>query len=254
MKKYIAYFDYLGFRQFIENNDLKEQKRGMSHRWRDIEQALSKEETIIAKSGAAIADLDKAKINCINFSDTVVFWTEDDSLESLREIMEVTYLFNWKTNVFFFPARGSLVHGEIEAPKFEYLSNSKTSYNINSVYGKGLISAYEKAESQDWAGTVLDNSVLEQIKKFSPEIDMYLDKMTIPYIIPYKKGIRKEKEYVFRLVEGTLNKDSLEYRRQTIRDNFENYNKGPLDAGVLQKLNNTLEFLQAVIDPSLEIR
>lgn len=251
MKKYIAYFDYLGFRQFIENNDLREQKRGMSHRWRDIEQALSKEETIIAKSGTAIADLDKAKINCINFSDTVVFWTNDDSLESLAEIMEVTYLFNWKTNVFFFPARGSLVYGEIEAPKFEHPSESNTFYNINSVYGKGLISAYEKAESQNWAGTVLDKSIIDQIRNFSPILDNLLDKLAIQYNIPYKIGKSNEFEYAFKLVDGKINYKYFENRSKTIKDNFENWKKGPLDIKTLEKYQNTIEFLKSALDTEL---
>lgn len=252
MKKYIAYFDYLGFRQFIENNDLIEQNRGMSHIWREIEQALSKEETIIAKSGAAIANLDKSKINCINFSDTIVFWTNDDSIESLTEILEVTFIFNWRTNTYFFPVRGALVHGEIEAPKFEHISESKTSYNINSVYGKGLITAYEKAESQEWAGTVLDNSVYYKIKEFSPILDLDLEKKTIPHFIPYKKGILEEKEYAFRLMDGSINTKTFKNRSKTIKENFENYNKGPLDSRTLIKYQNTIDFLKLVIDPSLD--
>lgn len=251
MKKYIAYFDYLGFRKFIENNNLDEQKRGMAHRWRDIEQALSKRRTVIANSGAAIADLNKSKINCINFSDTVVFWTNDSSIYSLAEILEVTYIFNWTTNIYFFPARGALVYGEIEAPKFEHISETNTSYSINSVYGKGLISAYEKAESQEWAGTVLDDSVLRKIKEFTPDLDQSLKSRTIKYFVPYKTGKGKEKEHVFKLGEGALNKKALINRTEQIKKNFENYNKGPLDSRTLQKFHNTIEFLEQLFDPNL---
>ena len=94
MKKFIAYFDYLGFKQFIENNDLDYQKRIMENNFRDIENALGQGKLKQPTHGA-IADLANSNINCINFSDTIVFWTNDDSESSLIEIIEVAYKFNW---------------------------------------------------------------------------------------------------------------------------------------------------------------
>jgi hypothetical protein len=40
MKKFIAYFDYLGFKQFIDNNDLEYQRKIVGNNFRDIESAL----------------------------------------------------------------------------------------------------------------------------------------------------------------------------------------------------------------------
>ena len=77
MKKFIAYFDYLGFKQFIENNDLSYQKSTVNMIFRDIESALSGGKTKDAPQGR-IFDIAKSNINCINFSDTVVYWTNDD--------------------------------------------------------------------------------------------------------------------------------------------------------------------------------
>lgn len=101
MKKFIAYFDYLGFKQFIENNDLQYQKRIMGNNFRDIESAITQGKSVEAPHGV-IADLSNHKVNCINFSDTVVFWTNDDSIQSLSEILEVAYKFNWQATTFFF--------------------------------------------------------------------------------------------------------------------------------------------------------
>ena len=89
MNRFIAYFDYLGFKKFIENNTLDYQKRIVVNNFRDIENALGKGKTKPAKYGV-IADLSESKINCINFSDTVVFWTNDDSIDSLIEILGTT--------------------------------------------------------------------------------------------------------------------------------------------------------------------
>lgn len=40
MKKFIAYFDYLGFKQFIDNNDLVYQRKIVGNNFPDIENAL----------------------------------------------------------------------------------------------------------------------------------------------------------------------------------------------------------------------
>ncbi|WPR77704.1 hypothetical protein [Algoriphagus sp. NG3] len=243
MKKFIAYFDYLGFRQFIEKNDILAQKRGMGNIFREIEQAIAKEKTTDAPHGI-IADLEESNINCINFSDTIIFWTEDDSVDSLKEILEVSYIFNWRTNGYFFPARGAIVHGELEAVDFSYLNGKGRNYNINSVFGRGLISAYEKAESQNWAGTVVDHSIIGFLEGIGENPETFLEPWCIPYFIPYKNGVWKVKEFAFILVKGGLNDEAFNNWSKGIRDNFENYNKGPLDPRTEEKLKNTIEFLR----------
>ncbi|MBN7813083.1 hypothetical protein J0A68_19165 [Algoriphagus sp. H41] len=243
MKKFIAYFDYLGFRQFIEKNDVLDQEKGMSHIFREIEQAIAKQKTKDAPHGI-VADLEKSNINCINFSDTIIFWTEDDGIESLKEILEVSYIFNWRTNGYFFPARGAVVHGELEGVDFSYLNGRGNKYNINSVYGRGLISAYEKAESQNWAGTVIDQSVVDYLTDKGEVPGAFLEPWCIPYFIPYKNGVLEKEEFAFMLVKGGLNEEAFKNRSKGIRDNFESYNKGPLDPGTEGKLKNTIEFLR----------
>lgn len=42
MNCFIAYFDYLGYSKFIENNDLDYQKKIIRNNFRDIESALGK--------------------------------------------------------------------------------------------------------------------------------------------------------------------------------------------------------------------
>ncbi len=44
----------------------------MSHIFREIEQAIAKEKTKDARHGI-IADLEESNLNCINFSDTIIF-------------------------------------------------------------------------------------------------------------------------------------------------------------------------------------
>lgn len=251
MKRYIGYFDYLGFRKFIENNNLIEQRKGMNNLWRDIEDALTLEKKVEGPRGGLIGDFEEAKINCINFSDTVVYFTDDASLESLEALLEVAYIFNYKTNGYFFPARGALVHGDLETVDFTYKNSKKNVYNINSVYGQGLISAYEKAESQDWAGTVIDQSFIKAIELSGNDPDDYLKKYAIKYNVPYKGGVGEEKEYVLKLVCDKINQVTFENWSIGIKRNFEDYKKGPLNVRTTTIYNNTIQFLKQFLDVNL---
>ena len=57
MRKFIAYFDYLGFKKFILNNDPENQGRIMNNIFRDIVNFLGKGKLKEGKQGV-VADFD----------------------------------------------------------------------------------------------------------------------------------------------------------------------------------------------------
>lgn len=247
MHRFIAYFDYLGFKDFIEKNDLQTQNQIVSNNLRDIEAALG--EGKYKKSGYGfVADLSDLKINCINFSDTVVFYTNDSSEESLKHILDVSYHFNWRSNIFCFPVRGAIVHGEMTSFGFGQKENN-AHYNVNSIYGKGLILAYEKANNQEWAGTVIDQSVLDQIisKNYFP--GDYLKDYAKLYKVPYKHVGTNADEYVLNILKGSLTVDSFAGYKKRLEENFAQYKKSISDEGVQRKLKNTTLFLENLVIP-----
>lgn len=244
MKRFIAYFDYLGFKKFIEKNSLEDQIQGMNNNFRDMESALSPGGYIKTPQGVA-ADISKSKINCINFSDTVVFWTNDDSEESLAEILDVAFKFNWQSVDYFFPVRGALVYGEIVHVDFKSENSGGGMYNINSVFGKGLVRAHEKAESQHWAGSVIDNSFTEELERRGHNLDSYLNPYAKKYVVPYKDGLLNPEEYVLKLITGKLNDTAFENYSNGIKRNFASYNK-PIDSkDVKEKIENTILYLKS---------
>jgi hypothetical protein len=244
MKKFIAYFDYLGFKQFIENNDLDYQKRIMGNNFRDMESAIAQGKLKEASHGV-IADLSTHKVNCVNFSDTIVFWTDDDSAESLNEILQVAYKFNWQATLNFFPARGALVHGEMEYVDFKNENNVGGVYNINSVFGKGLVTAHQKAESQQWSGTVIDESFIQRLLDIGHNPDTFLAPYAKKYSVPYKNNIQLEEEYALKLVKGTLNAEAFKNFGDGIIQNFSNHKKDTMNADVQEKIDNTIKFLSS---------
>ncbi len=244
---FIAYFDYLGFKQFIENNDVFYQRRIMGNIFRDIESALGQGKYIIAPSGGAIADISNSSINCINFSDTVVFWTNDQSIESLEEIIKVAHKFNHQNISHYFPARGSLVHGIIEHVEYKQESNRGGKYNINSVYGKGLVEAHVKANKQHWAGTVIDKSFINQMISMQIDPGSYLQPYAKLYNVPYKNEENNSEEFVMSLVNGNINEEAFTSLSNYIRINFAKHNKSIDSQDVQDKISNTINFLSSFL-------
>lgn len=240
--KFITYFDYLGFGDFIRNNDLEYQQKIMGNIFRDIETALSKGKLMKSTNGY-VADLSSIKVHCINFSDTVVFWTNGNSIEELEELLHITHKFNWQANLHFFPVRGTMVLGELEEVVYAHKSINGGSYNINSVFGKGLVEAHEIAESQQWAGTLLNDDVVEFIKKHSMDSENFLNEYTKSFLVPFKNGDKEMK--VFHLVKGELNDSAFTNFSDSIKANFARHKKSMTNPGVSVKIENTLKFLSS---------
>lgn len=243
MKKYIGYFDYLGFKQFVENNDTSYQTKVMNHIFRDIESALGEGKFIPSPRGV-VSDMSESTLQCTNFSDTVVFSTQDDSIESLHSLLRATYRFNWFSIFYNFPVRGAIVHGDIIHVDFRHSSKVGGNYNINSLYGRGMVDAYSKAESQHWAGTVIDQSVVKIINEMGIDEADILLLYAKKYKIPYKSGISvPEEEYAFRLVEGNLNEESFKNFCNNIISNFADHKKDISHPSVAAKIENTINYL-----------
>lgn len=244
MKRFVAYFDYLGFKDFIEKNDLEYQKRIMNNIFRDIESALGQGETRDGKNGGVVADLGKTTLNVINFSDTVIFWTNDDSEESFQELLKVAYRFNYQATTFFFPARGTIVLDEMEHAAYSYKNEAGGAYHINSVYGKGLVKAHLKSDAQQWSGAVIEEEVIDHLKSKGIDPDRMLGDYAKRYKVPYNPERIKvdHEEYALKLVTGITDESFKNVSKNIVR-NFGEHNKSTALASTQLKIENTIAFL-----------
>jgi hypothetical protein len=242
MKTYIAYFDHLGFKDFIERNDFETQKRGVGNILRDIERAAADGKLKDAPYGV-VADLSHTTIQVLNFSDTILFWTQDDSEESLIEILKVAYRYNWGATTFFFPARGALSFGEIQHLDYSDKNEKGGTYHVNSIFGKGLVDVYQKAESSDWSGATIDNSVIEKIVGLGKNPEEFLEPYAKLYDVPYKGG-ETLNEFAFKLCVEPINEEAFGNVSTRIIENFAEYNKRVDSKGVQRKVKNTIDFLE----------
>jgi hypothetical protein len=184
------------------------------------------------------------KISCVNFSDTVVFWTRDNSLASLVDLIETSYIFNWQQNLFTFPVRGALCYGEIHHSDFRELSAFEGLYNVNSVFGKGIIDAYLKAESLDWAGAVIDKTVVDFLNDEGADFKSVIEPFAVEYQVPYKDG-KNLQELALRIIEGNLNDSAFGNLKDNIAKNFQEHNKDINHPSAQRKLSNTIAYLSS---------
>jgi len=244
MKRYLAYFDFLGFKNFILNNDSDYIKRRIGHILQDIETAIGQGEIDITDYGA-VANISKSKLNCLNISDTVIFWTRDDSFESFKELLKVSFDFNWRVTCYHFPIRGAIVYDEIEIISGYHETENGGTYNVNSIYGKGLVNAHIKAENLNLASCVVDSSVIEKIHEFGKTEEIIGD-LAIEYQVPYKNGEIIPPEYLLKFhINKTINQEAFENRAQGIKDAFINDNKGISERSEIL-LENTIDFLSVL--------
>jgi hypothetical protein len=241
---YISYFDFLGFKEFIlNNNDENELMRRMGHIFRDIEFAIGQGKFQKPFGGRILADLSQSKLNVLNISDTVVFWTNDTSRESLEELIKVAYEFNWKENLYNFPVRGSITKGKIRIINGNNKNDKGGSYGVSCLYGKGIVNAHLKAEGQEWAGTVIDNSILNEFSN-EEEATTFLEPYAVKYKVPYKPDVNQvEEEFALRLTKGKLNPESFKNLSADIDRVFSQDNKSISHPSVQKKIKNTIDFL-----------
>ncbi len=229
----------MGFKEFIYNNDDETLIRRMGHIFRDIETSLGLGKFQQPRNGLLLADLSNSKLNCLNISDTVLIWTNDCTQNSLLELIKVAYDFNWRENGFNFPVRGSVVKGKIKEVTGRNINSEGGSYSVQCVYGKAMIDAHLKAENQNWAGTVIDNTVVIDLKSTEAG-NRLLNEFSLKYRVPYKTG--ELEEFVLKLKEGKLNDIGLTNFLSNIDHVFAMDNKAINDR-VKTKMDNTKQFI-----------
>ncbi len=241
---YLAYFDLLGFKEFIQNNSETQINIRMAHFFRDIELALTYNHTKPNPNNPheLIADLSYAKLNCLNISDTVLYWTNECNIELLNDLIITCFLFNTKFNMDNFPVRGCIIKGTMNKISGEIRHNSNnTSYSVQCPYGKALVNAHIKAESQSWAGTVLDGSIVNDL--LGTNYQSILTNYCHKYNVPYKTPINKE-EYVLKLVENIQSPEAFSNAIKSIYNVFNLDNKSTDSVKI--KIYNTIRFIDFI--------
>ena len=243
MKTFIAFFDVLGFKEFIYNNEMDYAQRMFGNLIRDSQSAVSGEKYIKTNSGMIVPDMEHQKVNCLHVSDSIVFWSKSDTEEDFLEMVKACYSFYWRSLQTSFPLRGCLIHGEIDFKPFTIDNGNDSKFYNYSLFGKGLIESYLKAESINYAGCYIDESAIKNVEDSTINNLIYEQKICL-YKIPFKNGTFSY-EHVFRPLKGEHNDVSFRNSANGIKRLFTDHMKGKeLPESVKLKMNNTIDFLE----------
>lgn len=243
MKTFLAFFDVLGFKEFIYNNEMEYAQRMFGNLMRDSQTAVSGEKYIQTNSGMVVPDLKNQKVNCLHVSDSIVFWSNSDTESDFLEMVKVCYSFYWRSLQTSFPLRGCLIHGEIDFRPFTIENENESKFYNYSLFGKGLIEGYLKAESINYAGCFIDESAIRKVEDKTIN-DLIYDQKICLYKIPYRDGTYSY-EHVFRPIIGEHNDVSFRNSANGIKRLFTDHMNGKeLPDSVKLKMNNTIDFLE----------
>lgn len=198
-KRYIAFLDLLGFKSIMEGNDSKGIDELIEKLIGEIQLSIAHNlERFIAANldGGFSPDLNKARVNSIVFSDTIVFWSNDDSSDSFKSIVDAVSMFfasavigrSWA-------ARGAITYGDLTYTSYD-IANKNFLINQSGLYGKSIIDGYELEESQEWIGCMVSESAIEHFLKSEEDGENYLSTRLLQYEVPVKKGKVLKQQYV----------------------------------------------------------
>lgn len=229
-------------------------KRLFQHLLRDTQTALSGEKFVHLNQSTIVPDLNNQKVNCLHVSDSIVFWTNGQTESDFLELVSVCYSFYWRSLQTTFPLRGCLTFGEIDFnPSTINTINGVNFYNY-SLIGKGLVDAYLKAESIEYAGCFIDKTAIKKVSD-STINNLIYDQKICMYKVPFKTS--ENYENVFRPVKGNHNDVSFRNTANGIKSLFTYASKTDIDnmsKSVKRKMNNTIDFISYFRETDKELK
>jgi len=240
-KKFIVFLDILGFKDLVKNNThgvlldifkkflfLNQYKLANGQ----INQSASSQDELF--------NTDISKVHLISISDSIVLYSNDDSIDSFINIVNAaSTLLNvgLKEGL---PLRGGISCGEFSAILKEPI-NQKFDFSRQLLLGKALIDAYELESLQDWSGCVIQEECISNFT--STEEKAKLNFIINNHIIKKYNVPLKEEHKEFNVVNWI---NDTSFTEQIIRDAFSKHNKNSNTVSVQSKIQNTIDFFNYI--------
>lgn len=218
----VAFFDILGYRQIIANNEIKEAAsiiKRVLKKVTDFQNAADVVEKELKFSPAT---------KYLAFSDSILVYTnysENEASQKNQAGLFIAGCAGLCGDLFEegLPARGAIAKGEffIEQTSFA---------------GKAIVEAYEFANAMEFSGCVIVPTAETEFAGISDPLNLLFS-----YPVPLK-GNQKQNLLTLNLCFGLLVKDSDDSRQFTIKQ-FSRHNKN-IGPEVIGKVNNTVHFFE----------
>lgn len=169
-KRFVAFFDIMGFKELVARNShsfIVEKLKGLKHTTTVIESLHDLEEFPLK--------MDVNESRTITFSDSIMIFSKDDSLESLNKIILDASVLIFQAIEFDIPIKGALSYGEVTLD-----------FDNSLFFGQPIIDAYLLHEDLFLYSAILDHTVEAKINGFNLHED--ISSLLTSYRVPLKKG------------------------------------------------------------------
>lgn len=156
--RFLAIFDIIGFKNLIEEKGTEEVFQYLNRNVLLAVQYAATDEFIFKeqnKKQVSVPDLSKANIKYQIFSNTIIFYTKDDSFISYIFIVKAAIRLMTLSFVGQAPYRGAIGYGD-------FMENE-----ISIMVGTSIIDAYKGEQSQVWSGCMLTKGCEDFCKKMN---------------------------------------------------------------------------------------
>ena len=172
-KRFVAFFDILGFKDLVmrsSHSEIYDKLNDISKTKKWLEN-LSNESNVQEKIG-------NGEIYTVSFSDSIVLFSKNDDLENFKFFLVAVRWFFAKAIENNTPMKGGIAHGEISLNKSEQI-----------YFGQAIIDAYLIEEDVNYLGVVADNSIDKFIADNESDLDMnYINAILFESQTPLKCG------------------------------------------------------------------
>jgi hypothetical protein len=239
---FVAYFDILGFKQIVENLSGEELLSVLNQFTLMSQKSISEGKVRQREDRCFVYDIRRANIRCLHISDSVIFWSKSNTKEDFVDMAKICQDFLLSTLHTSIPVRGCMTYGELFYKSGE-VNNSYYSYLL---LGKGLVSAYIGAESLEFVGCVIDNSIKDVVSVENLEMADELFYQIAD--IPHKPDVDLNSELIIK-IKPVMNEGSFENMKECLKNSFVFHQKIAFDRlsdSIKRKYDNTLELWRKI--------
>lgn len=264
--KYIAFIDILGFKELIEKKTHEELIKIYENGFTISNQISSSKNNYIEfeKEGKTICtpDISKSEVNSFLFSDSIVYWTNDNSENSFKELLVVVKNTFRISFLFGLPLRGAISVGELTFRNYAP-QNQNNVFIQNCIVGKGLSETYVLESKQIWSGCIISEKCIEFIEK-DKQLNIIESLLNTNDLIKYDVPMKNNKQGILSKISDSIKKLFNKKSSMTIKNSlvlnwmenlsnmsedkinelFAKYGKDISNPDVQIKIKNTIKFYQ----------
>lgn len=210
-KRFVAFFDIMGFENYVLHN---------SHT------AVTKRMNLLSRTINEIKNLKQATVQTVIFSDSIMLVSQDNSKNSAREVLILASLFLAKCMRDNIPIKGAISYGTFTAD-----------FKKSLYFGQPLIDAYKLQDELYLFGCILHHT-FEAFLKDNDYFDYHKNNVFL-YETPIKNGIVKH--YLINWIDPIESIHKIGDKKPTVL--IEDFYKSV--SGITRKyVDNTIDYVK----------